>query len=65
MNRTLVCYEVQGVSKTYIRYKSTLRSEAMNDVDKYSSTISSLVIDNLREQARGQNIAVLSLCCDY
>ena len=34
MNRTLVCYGVEGVGKTYIRYKSTLRSEAMNDVDK-------------------------------
>ena len=27
--------------------------------------ISSIVIDTLYEQARGQNIAVLSLYCDY
>ena len=30
-----------------------------------SDEISSLVIDTLREQTRGQNIAVLSLYCDY
>jgi len=30
-----------------------------------SSKISSLIIDTLREQTRGQNMAVLSLYCDY
>ena len=30
-----------------------------------SNKISSLVIDNLREQTHGQNIAVLALYCDY
>ena len=30
-----------------------------------NNKISSLVIDTLRERARGQNIAVLSLYCDY
>jgi len=30
-----------------------------------SSKISSLVIDTLRERTRGQNMAVLSLFCDY
>ena len=30
-----------------------------------SNEISSLVIDTLRQRARGQNIAVLSLYCDY
>ena len=30
-----------------------------------SNKTSSLVIDALREQTRGQNIAVLSLYCDY
>ena len=29
------------------------------------SKISSLVIDTLREQTRGQNVAVLPLYCDY
>jgi len=29
------------------------------------NNISSLVIDTLRDHTRGQNIAVLSLCCDY
>jgi len=30
-----------------------------------SNEISSLVIDTLRQRTRGQNIAVLSLYCDY
>ena len=34
----------------------------MNDVDNY---ISSLVIDTLRKQTRGQNIGVIFLYCDY
>ena len=61
-NSTLLCYGGQGVGKTYIRYESILQKQwAMLIRNK----ISSLVIDTLREQTRGQNVAVLSLYCDY
>ena len=57
----LRCYGGQGVGKTYIRYKSIFQKpETM-----LTRKLSSLVIDTLREQARGQNIAVLYLYCDY
>ena len=61
-NPTLLCYGGQGVGKTYIRYLSILwKPQTMLTSDK----ISSLVIDTLREQTYGQNIAVLGLYCDY
>ena len=61
---TLLCYGGQGVGKTYIRYKSVLqKSQAM--LTKFNNKTSSLVIDTLHDQACGQNIAVLSLYCDY
>ena len=60
-NPTLLCYGGQGVGKTYIRYKSIPQKQRMITSNK----ISSLVVDTLQEQTRGQNIAVLSLYCDY
>ena len=62
VNPTLLCYGVQGVGKTYIRYKSILQKQFTMLT---GSKISSLVIDTLREQTRGQNVAVLPLYCDY
>ena len=62
VNPTLLCYGVQGVGKTYIRYKSILQKQFTMLM---GSKISSLVIDTLREQTRGQNVAVLPLYCDY
>jgi len=62
VNRTLLCYGGQGVGRTYIRYKSILQKEwTMLTNNK----ISSLVIDTLQKQARGQNTAVIFLYCDY
>ena len=61
-NSTLLCYGGQGVGKTYIRYKSILQKQR---AILTRNTISSLVIDTLRKQTRGQNVAVLSLYCDY
>ena len=59
---TLLCYGGQGVGKTYIRYKSILPKQwTMLTRNK----ISSLVIDTLRKQTRGRNIAVIFLYCDY
>ena len=62
VNPTLLCYGGQGVGKTYIRYKSIPWKQRMMLT---SNKISSLVIDTLWEQTRRQNIAVLSLYCDY
>ena len=62
VHRALLCYGGQGVGKTYIRYKSILQKQyTMLTGNK----ISSLVIDTLRKQTRGQNIAVIFLYCDY
>jgi len=62
VNPTLLCYGGQGVGKTYIRYKSILQKQwTMLTRDK----ISSLVIDTLRKETRGRNIAVIFLYCDY
>jgi len=62
VNRTLLCYGGQGVGKTYIRYKRTLQKQwTMLTSDK----ISSLVIDTLRKETRGRNMAVIFLYCDY
>jgi len=61
-NPTLLCYGGQGVGKTYIRWGSIYQEQwAMLTNNK----ISSLVIDTLRKQMRGGNVAVLSLYCDY
>ena len=62
VNPTLLCYGTQGVGKTYIRYKGIHHKQwTMLTSNKNSS----LVIDTLREQSRRQNMAVLSLYCDY
>ena len=61
-NPTLLCYGGQGVGKTYIRYKSILQKQRMMLT---GNKISSLLVDTLQEQTRGQNIVVLSLYCDY
>ena len=62
VNRTLLCCGGPGVGKTYIRYKSLLKRWW---TVLTNNKISSLVIDTLRERTCGQNIAVLSLYCDY
>ena len=58
---TLVCYGGQGVGKTFIRYHILCHPRVM----LMSGEISSLVIDSLRKQTRGENMVVLSLYCDY
>ena len=58
---TLVCYGGQGVGKTFIRYHILCDPRVM----LMSGEISSLVIDSLRKQTRGENMVVLSLYCDY
>jgi len=62
VNATLLCYGGPGVGKTYIRYVGILEKPWTTLT---CNEISSLVIDALGKQARGQNIAVLSLYCDY
>jgi len=62
VNATLLCYGGPGVGKTFIRYVRILEKPWTTLT---GNEISSLVIDTLGEQARGQNIAVLSLYCDY
>jgi len=65
-NPTLLCYGGQGVGKTYIRYQSVVRNPLRRPCAILTrNEISSLVIDTLCKQARGQNMAVLSLYCDY
>ena len=61
-NRTLLCFGAQGVGKTYIRYRSVSQEKGTMLT---SNKTSSLVIDTLRKQTRGRNIAVLFLYCDY
>jgi len=61
-HRTLLCCGGPGVGKTYIRYKSILQRRW---TVLTNHKISSLVIDTLRKRTYGQNIAVLSLYCDY
>jgi len=61
-NPTLLCYGGQGVGKTYIRYKCILLKHWTTLT---RNKISSLVIDTLRKKTRGQNMAVISLYCDY
>ena len=61
-NPTLLCYGVQGVGKTYIRYESILQKHGKILT---RNKISSLVIDTLRKETRGRDVAVLSLYCDY
>jgi len=59
---TLLCYGGQGVGKTYIRYNSILQKQwTMLTSDE----ISSLVIDTLRKETRGRNMAVVFLYCNY
>ena len=58
---TLLCYGGQGVGKTFIRYHIPCHPRVM----LMSGEISSLVIDSLRKQTRGENMVVLSLYCDY
>ena len=58
---TLVCYGGQGVGKTFIRYHIICHPRVM----LIRGEISSLVIDSLRKQTRGENMIVLSLYCDY
>jgi len=60
-NPTLRCYGGQGVGKTFIRYYILCNPWVM----LIRGEISSLVIDSLREQTRGENIVVLFLYCDY
>ena len=62
VNATLLCFGGQGVGKTYIRYRCVLEEQGTMLT---RSEISSLVIDTLRERARGQNIPVIFLYCDY
>jgi len=62
---TLLCYGGQGVGKTFIRYRSIFRKRIKRWKMLIRNKISSLVIDNLCEQACGENVAVLSLYCDY
>ena len=57
----LLCCGGQGVGKTFIRYYILCHLRVM----LMSGEISSLVIDSLRKQTRGENMVVLSLYCDY
>ena len=61
----MLCYGGQGVGKTFIRYRSIFRKRIKRWKMLIRNKISSLVIDNLCEQACGENVAVLSLYCDY
>ena len=57
----MVCYGGQGVGKTFIRYHILWNSRVM----LINGEISSLVVDSLRKQTRGENMVVLFLYCDY
>ena len=66
-NSFLFCYGDPGVGKSYIRYKNTdeqLRMEGKRQV-LTSRDVSSVVIDNLCSQARGQNATVACFYFDF
>ena len=59
--KTLYSHILFTLGKTFIRYHILCDQRAM----LISGEISSLVIDSLRKQTRGENMAALSLYCDY
>ena len=66
-NAVLFCYGDPGVGKTYIRYSTKSEPRGMEEKwqELTSRDISSLVIDLLCDQARGQNAAVACFYCDF